>query len=74
MIERDLNGLSGMVVHQDQRRGVQLQRALHHLARIDRRMIDGAALLRLVGDQHVLAVEEQDAELLDLLVRDGAWQ
>ena len=56
-------------MHQDQRGGVQRQRALHHLARIDRRVIDGAALLHFVGDQHVLAVEEEDAELLGLLVR-----
>ena len=49
---------------------LSVERALHHLARIDRRVVDGAALLHLVGDQHVLAVEEQDAELLGLLVRE----
>jgi phosphate transport system substrate-binding protein len=33
----------GVVVHEDQRRGVEFQRALDHLARVDRHMIDGAA-------------------------------
>ena len=33
-------------------------------------MVDGAALLALVLDQHILAVEEQDVEFLDLVVRD----
>ena len=62
----------GVVVHQDQRRGVQLQRPLDHLARVDRDVVHGAPRLLLVGDQHVLAVEEQDAELLLLAVRhDG---
>ena len=37
---------------------------LHHLARIDRRVVDGAGLLHLVGDQRVALVEEQQAELL----------
>ena len=39
------------------------------LARIDRRVVDRAGLLHLVGDQRVLLVEEQDAELLALLER-----
>jgi hypothetical protein len=56
-------------VHQDQRRGVQFERALDHLARIDRRVVDCAPRLRLVGDQTVLRVEEQHAELLDPLPR-----
>jgi hypothetical protein len=47
-----------VVVHQDQRRGAQLQRTLHHLAGVDRRMVDSAALLLLMRDQRVLAVEE----------------
>jgi hypothetical protein len=34
-------------------------------------VIDGAALLHLVGDQGVLLVEEEDAELLPLLERHG---
>jgi hypothetical protein len=59
-----------MIVHQDQRRGAELKRALDNLARIDGRVVNGSALLPLVPDQHVLAVEEQDVELLDLTVRD----
>src|SRR5439155_19030967 len=60
----------GVVVHQDQCRGAEIERALDDLARVDRRMVDRAALLALVFDQYVLAVEEQDVELLDLVVRD----
>src|SRR3954453_7136774 len=53
-----------MVVHQDQRGRGQFQRALDHLARIDRGVIDGAGLLHLVGDELVALVEEQQAKLL----------
>ncbi len=53
-----------VVVRQDQGRRLQFQRAPHHLARVDGRVVDGAARLRLVGQQAVLVVEEQDAELL----------
>ena len=38
----------------------QLQRALDHLARIDRRVVDRAGLLHLVGD-HLVALVEEDA-------------
>ena len=58
-----------MVVHQDDRSGRELERALDHLARIDRRVIDGADLLQFVGDQLVALVEEQNSELL--LVGEG---
>src|SRR6516165_4421047 len=73
--DRDI-GLRGggvpgrMVVHQDQRRGAELERALYHLASIDRRVVDGAALLTLVLDEHVLAIEKQEMELLNLAVSD----
>src|SRR5215510_14033689 len=40
---------------------------LHHLAHIDRGVIDGARLLHLVGDDLVALVEEEDAELLLVL-------
>ena len=63
-----------MVVHHDEGGGAQLQRAAHHLARIDRRVVDRAGLLHLVGDQRVARVEEQEAELLDLLARHAARQ
>ena len=58
----------GVVVDQNEGGGGQLQRPFHHLARIDRRVVDGAGLLHLVGDQHVLLVEEEHAELLDRLI------
>ena len=48
-----------MVVHQHQRRGPELQRPPHDLARIDRRVVDCAAALHLVGPQHAAIVEEQ---------------
>ena len=62
----------GMVVDQDHRGRRQLERALDHLARIDRRVVDGAGLLDLVGDQRVLLVEEEDAELL--AARQRPWR
>jgi len=52
-----------VIVHQRDRGGRQLQRPLHHLPHIDRRVVDGALLLDLVGDHLVALVEEQDAEL-----------
>ena len=55
-------------MHEDERRRVELQRAPRHLAGIDGHVVDGALALRLVGDQHVLAVEEEDAELLGVAV------
>ena len=60
----------GMVVHEDQRRCAELQRAFDDLAGVDRRVVDRAALLLLVLEQRVLAVEEEDVELLDLAVGD----
>ena len=51
-------GVSGrMIVHEDQGRGGQLQRAFDHLARINRRVIDGADLLDLIEDQLIPLVE-----------------
>ena len=47
--------------------------ALDHLARIHRRVIDGADLLLLVRDEMIALVEKQDAEFLPLAVgHDGA--
>src|SRR5262249_18035916 len=57
----------GMVVHQNDGGGGELERALDHLARIDRGVIDGAGLMLLVGDEVVALVEEQNAEVLTLL-------
>ena len=44
--------------------GAQLQRPLDDLARIDRGVIDRAAILHFIGDQMVLAVQEQHPEFL----------
>ena len=54
----------GVVVHQDDGAGGELQRPLHHLTDVHGRVIHGAALLHLVGDQPVLLVEKEDAKLL----------
>ena len=57
-----------VVVHQDDRRGVQFEGAFDHLARVDGHVIDGALGLFLIRDQDVLAVEKQDAELFGFAV------
>ena len=45
----------GVIMHKDQRRCIELKRSAHHFARIDRRMINRAALLDLIGNQTMLA-------------------
>ena len=50
---------------QDQGAGVQHQRPLDHLARIDRDMVDRAGRQELIGDDAVLAVEIEDVEAPD---------
>ena len=40
---------AGMVMHEDQRRRPEIERAGHHLAGIDRRVIDGAFLQDFVA-------------------------
>jgi len=52
-----------VVMHEDDRRRRKFEGAAHHLAGIDRRMIDGAAALDLVGDQGIALVEEEDADV-----------
>ena len=47
---------------------------LDHLAHVDGRVIDRTAALHFVRDQVVLLVEEQDAELLDVVVALGDAQ
>ena len=54
-----------VVVDQDQGAGVQHQRPLDHLARIDRDMVDRAGREKLIGDDAVLAIEVEDVEPLD---------
>jgi hypothetical protein len=51
-------------MHKDDRGRGELERALDHLAWIDRRVVDGTDLLALVGDQTVAFVEKQDAKLI----------
>lgn len=58
-----------MIVDHDDGGGGQFQCALDHFARIDRRVIDSADLLYLVGDELITLVEKQNAELL--LVGEG---
>ena len=53
----------GVVVDEDEGARRELERPLHDLARVDRRMVDGAGLLHLVGDEGVALVEEQEPEL-----------
>src|SRR3954449_2678965 len=64
VIRRDRFTPSGMVVHQHDGGGGELECPFDHFARIDRRVVDGSGLLHLVGDQRVTLVEEQHAELL----------
>ena len=61
-----------MVVDHDHRAGAQLQGAFDHLARINRGVIDGPALLNLVGNKFVAVIEEQDPELFGLS-RGPCW-
>ena len=60
-----------MIVHHDDGRGMQGQGPPHHLARVQRRVIDGALLLDFVADQHVLAVQKQQAKLFGAQRRHG---
>jgi len=53
-----------MVVHQDDGGRGEFQGAFDDLADIDRRMVNGAILLNLVGNDPVALVKKQDAELL----------
>ena len=57
-----------MIVHKDDRRSRKLERALHHLTHIDRRVIHRPLALHFVGDELVLLVEEENAKLFTLLV------
>ena len=60
-----------VVTDEDHRRCRKLQRAFHHLTRIDRRVVDRAAPLHLIGDQHIAFVEKEDAKLFAGFVRHG---
>ena len=60
-------GISGwMVVHDDQRRGVERQATPQHFPGIDRGMINCAYGQTFVRDEPVLPVEIEDMEALDI--------
>src|SRR6266852_988549 len=61
----------GLIVDQDDSGRGQFQRPFDHFTWIDRRMIDRADLLDLVGDELVALVEKQDAKLLFVGERHG---
>ena len=60
---------TGVVVRQDQRRSAVVQRAQHHLARINRGLRERAAKQLLQHDQAVLAVQKQYGKHLVAQVR-----
>lgn len=60
-----------MLVRQDDRGGREFERAARHFARIDRRLIDRAFGQHFVGDQLVLGVEEEHAEMLAWRIGHG---
>ena len=49
---------AGMVVDDDQGRGVIFECALHDLPNVDRRLVHRAFGNRLVADQHVLGIQQ----------------
>lgn len=57
--------MSGVVVDQDKGAGVQHQRPLDHLTRIDRDVIHRASRQELIGDDAVLAVEVEHVKPFD---------
>ena len=57
-----------VVVDQNDGAGAQLERPLDHLARVERGLVDRAAALDLVADQAILAIEEQDPDMLGRFV------
>src|SRR5262252_9504297 len=59
-----------MVMYEDQSGGLELKRSFDDLPSVDRRMIDGAALLALMFDERVLTVEKEDVKFLDFAVSD----
>ena len=60
-----------VVMRQDDRGGVARQPLLHHLARVNRHMVDRALGLLFIRDQHVFSVKEQHAKLFGFAVRHG---
>ena len=72
VIERDRKRLSRMIVSKYDCARPQLESTLDDFSRVDRRMVDGAALVQFIGYQVVAFVQEQHPELLAWLERhDG---
>jgi len=65
---------AGVVVHQDDRTRLQLQRPLHDLARIGRRLVHRSLAKALVADQDIAVVQEKDPELLRQRMRQPGVQ
>src|SRR5271169_2131282 len=63
----------GMIVHEDQRRGTELERAFDDLPGIDRRVVNGSALLALILDPNPVgdAIKSKAKELRLRLSRVG---
>ena len=61
----------GVVVHENEGAGVQFEGALHHFTRVDRKVIDGALGLRFVCNEGVLAIKEEEEDLLGFAVGHG---
>src|SRR4051794_26566850 len=57
---------------EDDRRRGEVEGAAHDFTRINRRVIDRAATLHLIGDQAIALVEEKNAEFLALGQRYAA--
>ncbi len=64
----------GVVVHQDYRRGIMGQGALHDFARVDGGAVDGAAKQLLEGERAMAIVEEECAEDFVLKSRESRTQ
>src|ERR1700719_3047059 len=58
-----------MIVDKDDRRSAEFEGAAHDLPGVNRRMIDRADALNLVGDQMILLVEKKHAKFL--VVEEG---
>src|SRR5690606_41892779 len=58
----------GVVVDEDARGCSKHKRALDYFTGINGGVIDRAGLLVLIGDEVIIVVEEEEAELLDLLL------
>lgn len=61
----------GVIMDEDDRRRGEFEGAAHDFTRINRRVIDRAATLHLIGDRAIALVEEKNAEFLALGQRYG---